>query len=328
MITLIKLKKLAKQYNGQITELMDKNLRELRSLALNVKNLNDSLEFFAPLYVSNVCKENCSYCGFRISNDIKRITLSQNQVNQEVKYLKKQGYTQVYCLTGTFWEGSVDDIGSMTEINARGVRSLVANDVFPVLESFPFSQRNLSDLLSIANGEARYVLFQETYNNVVYDQFHQNLNVKHNPDIRLQQVDLAIKAGWPEVGIGVLLGLNPNIEEELSHLIAHYYWLTRQGVRQVTISVPRINRAKNTKITSKIHDNVFIKTVYVIRILCPKAKIVLTARESIKIRNSLKPITHIWGVKGSTVPGGYTLNNKMRNGQFLLKDGRSIKDLC
>jgi 2-iminoacetate synthase len=327
MITLETLEKQAMQFEKQIADLLNKNVNELRMSALAVKPEINGLEFFAPLYVSNICQENCDYCGFRSSNKIKRITLSQSEVDQEVEFLKKHGYDQVYVLTGSFVEGSLNEKGTMTEVNARGIKSLVKNNLFPVLESSPFSKNNLVELLALANRKARYVLFQETYDKDTYAEHHKGSGVKDSPDFRLRQIEKAVEAGWPEIGIGVLFGLSSDIEKELSCLVAHYEWLLQKGVEVVTISVPRINKAKNTEVAGVIDDTLFEKIVYAVRILCPKAKIVLTARETAQMRDLLKPVTHIWGVKGSTVPGGYTLGNKMEDGQFLLKDERFLEEI-
>ncbi len=326
MLTLEVLFKNASLYTEEIKNLFSMDLEELRNRAL-AKSGRGKLSFFAPIYVSSACKSKCGYCAFRRGNRIKRKTLTSKEITQEVAFIKKQGYSAIYCLSGSFREGNLNDKGSMTEINARGMKAIYEAGLFPVLESSPFSCANLNSLLNIINGEGRFVLFQECYNRNTYLEIHGSDIYKGNPDARIQQIDLAIDSGWPEVGIGILIGLHHDIVSEIACLIAHFDYLKDRGARQVTISVPRINEAKGIQIRNRSSDEMFLKSNYIIRILRPDAPIVLTGRESKQIRDLLRPVTDIWGARGSTVPGGYTFENREDEGQFLLHDKRSISEL-
>jgi 2-iminoacetate synthase len=47
---------------------------------------------FAPLYVGNLCINDCSYCGFRRSNpDAQRRTLSRGELIEQVQKLEDRG---------------------------------------------------------------------------------------------------------------------------------------------------------------------------------------------------------------------------------------------
>lgn len=326
MLTLEVLFKKASLYIKEVQNLFSMDLAELREKALEVARKCE-LSFFAPIYVSSICQSTCGYCAFRKGSKIKRRTLTLEEVRQEVAFLKSQGYSTVYCLSGSFPEGSLTKRGSMTEVNARGIRVIREAGLFTVLESSPFSLENFTALLSMAEGEARFVLFQECYDRNTYLDIHGGDIYKGDPDARLQQLDLALASGWPEVGIGVLIGLHYDVASEVACLIAHFDYLESLGARKVTISVPRINDADGIEIKEKSSREMFLKTNYIIKILRPNAPIVLTGRESEEVRDLLRPVTDIWGVKGSTVPGGYTLNGNPENGQFMLYDRRSITEL-
>lgn len=131
-----------------------------------------------------------------------------------------------------------------------------------------------------------------------------------------------ISASW-----FTLIGLNDDVVQEVSTLIAHYDSLLELGANKVTISVPRINDATGIEIKDRSSDEIFLRVNYIVKILRPEAQIVLTRREQENIRDLLKPVTNIWGVRGSTVPGGYTLKGKPENGQFLLNDRRAISEI-
>lgn len=327
MLTLQKLLKHADQYINEVQSLFLLPTEELMNRALVMQNKPERLTFFAPVYVSSACQSTCGYCAFRKGNKIKRRTLTEKEARQEVSYLKNEGYDVVYCLSGSFVEGDINKHGSMTEVNARGLNAIHQTGLFPILESSPFSKENFQSLIEVAGSNGRFVLFQECYDERTYKNLHGGDIYKSDPNNRLQQLDLALTAGWPEVGIGILIGLHPNVEQEIACLIAHYYWLCKKGAQKVTISVPRINNATDISVKRRAIDEAFFKVVYILRILCSQAEIVLTGRETSEVRDILRPVTHIWGVKGTTVPGGYTLEGRPENGQFLLEDRRSISEL-
>ena len=47
-----------------------------RSRAMTLQRFGKVVRLFAPLYLSNECINNCSYCGFSRDNQILRVTLS------------------------------------------------------------------------------------------------------------------------------------------------------------------------------------------------------------------------------------------------------------
>ena len=56
--------------------------------------------FFAPLYISNKCVNNCKYCGFRKENGkIQRKTPTMEEIEEEVKIMISEGQKKNYtCL--------------------------------------------------------------------------------------------------------------------------------------------------------------------------------------------------------------------------------------
>ena len=59
------------------------------------------LVLFAPLYVSNLCGNNCLYCAFRSgSQAIKRRALNQEEIAHETKILVDQGHKRVLLVAG------------------------------------------------------------------------------------------------------------------------------------------------------------------------------------------------------------------------------------
>ncbi len=56
---------------GELLETMGR-----RAHALTQQRFGKTIRLFAPLYLSNECVNNCSYCGFSRDNPILRVTLS------------------------------------------------------------------------------------------------------------------------------------------------------------------------------------------------------------------------------------------------------------
>src|ERR1700737_3000229 len=70
------------------------------SRALTIQNFGRTMRLFAPLYLSNECINNCSYCGFSRDNPILRVTLSVDEVVAEARHLLQSGFRQILLVAG------------------------------------------------------------------------------------------------------------------------------------------------------------------------------------------------------------------------------------
>ena len=78
-------------------------LGELFNTADTVKETiyGKRLVLFAPLYISNLCANECLYCAFRATNKaIDRHALSQEHIAREVEVLINQGHKRVLLVAG------------------------------------------------------------------------------------------------------------------------------------------------------------------------------------------------------------------------------------
>ena len=100
------------------------------------------------------------------------------------------------------------------------------------------------------------------------------------------------------------------------------------GIERVAISVPRLMDGTGVEARPRCSDDEFLKTCFIIRLLVPRAVLVLTGRESEAMRDRLWEFTGSFGVAGSTKPGGYVLDPGPSDGspgqQFALHDVRSL----
>lgn len=78
-------------------------VNKIFSLAKDIKErvYGNRVVLFAPLYIGNKCTNSCTYCGFKVTNDIMRKSLSLDEVQHEVEALVDEGHKRVIMVYGT-----------------------------------------------------------------------------------------------------------------------------------------------------------------------------------------------------------------------------------
>jgi len=307
-------------------------LAELFAAASDVKDTiyGRRLVVFAPLYVSNLCGNECTYCAFRARNrSLARRALSQEEIAREVRILIDQGHKRVLLVAGESYprEGfsyvlkSIDTIYGVTHGNGEVRRVNVNVAPLSVAEFRALAERKIGT----------YQLFQETYHDATYASVHLG-GKKKDYEWRVTAMDRAMEAGINDVGIGVLFGLF-DWRFELLALRQHIEHLEgRFGVGPHTISVPRMEPATGSDLAlhppHPVSDVDFRKIVAVLRLAVPYTGIIMSTRESAVIRRE----TFALGVSqisaGSrTNPGGYSESEREDASQFCLGDHRPLDEV-
>ncbi len=310
-------------------------LAELFETARTVKETiyGKRLVIFAPLYISNLCNNECLYCAFRTENrEIKRRFLSQQEIREETRALVEQGHKRILLVAGESYpeEGlgyilkAIDTIYK-TKSGHGEIRRVNVNIAPLALDEFK------------ALKEAKigtYQLFQETYHRDMYKTLHLK-GKKTDYSWRVTAPDRAMEAGIDDVGIGVLFGLY-DWKYEILALLQHIRHLEETfGMGPHTISVPRLEPALGSPFATsspyRVSDEDFLKLVAILRCAVPYTGIIMTTRETPEIRRQ----TFALGVSqisaGSrTDPGGYTDAEGSRGdsgGQFQLGDHRPLDEV-
>ena len=257
------------------------------------------MRFFAPLYLSNECINNCKYCGFSRDNPILRVTLSLDEVRSEARELARQGFRNILLVAGEHPKFISNDY------LADCVR--IVREEFPSI-SLEVGPMEASDYRKITDAGAEgLVVYQETYDRNIYQQVH-TAGPKRDFDWRLDTPERAYIAGFRRLGIGALYGLADWRVEAIS-LAFHAAYLLRQCWKaQLTISLPRLRpHAGEFQPLTQILDRQLVQLVCALRLTFPDAGLVLSTREPAQLRNGLFPIgiTHI-SAGSHTEPGGYT----------------------
>lgn len=296
---------------------------------LKQKIYGNRIVVFAPLYIGNKCENDCHYCGFRASNTFaQRKTLNSDEIVENVKVLEENGHKRLILVFGEHHDYSADFIKECVEkvysIKCKNGEIRRVN-----LNAPPFSVEEFRAIKK--SGIGTYQIFQETYHRETYAEFHQKGN-KSNYENRLTSLDRAQLAGIDDVGIGVLFGLYDWRFEVLA-LVRHSNHLEAcYNVGPHTISFPRIQKASGINIHDKyfVSDDNFIKLVAILRLSVPYAGLILTARESEKIRDEVLQFGCSQIDAGTNIKlGAYATkaNTSLKTGaeQFIINDTRSLE---
>ena len=308
-------------------------LGELFTAAHDVKDAiyGARLVLFAPLYISNLCSNDCLYCAFRVKNkELERRALTQAEIRHEVELLVDQGHKRILLVAGESYprQGGfgyvLDSIGTIYDVK-RGngeIRRVNVNVAPLTVEQF----RDLK-----ATGIGTYQLFQETYHRDTYRRVHVG-GKKKDFDWRVTGMHRAMEAGIDDVGIGVLFGLFDWRFEVLA-MLQHIHELERAyGVGPHTISLPRLEPASGSSMAEEppmpVSDVDFRKIVAILRLAVPYTGMIMSTRETANIRRE----TFALGVSqisaGSrTNPGGYEEDERFDAAQFQLGDHRSLDEV-
>ncbi|HUK76937.1 MAG TPA: [FeFe] hydrogenase H-cluster radical SAM maturase HydG [Thermoleophilia bacterium] len=288
------------------------------------------LVLFAPLYVSNLCENDCVYCAFRVRNkELKRRALTQDEIRHEIEILVDQGHKRVLLVAGESYPGEgfkyvLDSVATIYDVH-RGngeVRRVNVNVA-------PLSVDEFRELK--ATGIGTYQVFQETYHRDTYRKVHLG-GRKRDYDWRVTAMDRAMQGGIDDVGIGVLFGLF-DWRFEILAILQHIHHLEETfGVGPHTISMPRIEPAVGSDLASQpphpVDDLDFRKIVAITRLAVPYTGMIMSTRETGNLRRE----TFALGVSqisaGSrTNPGGYTEDTVSNMEQFQLGDHRTLDEV-
>ena len=308
-------------------------LAEICSTAKQIKEeiYGSRLVLFAPLYISNRCSNECTYCAFRATNtSLTRRTLTQEEIAEETRILIRQGHKRILAVSGEAlpqqgFQYILDSIATIyaTKVGPGEIRRVNVNLAPQTVERF----RQLKDA-----GIGTFQLFQETYHRPTYAAVHLK-GSKRDYDWRTTSFDRAMEAGIDDVGIGVLFGLY-DWRFEILAMMQHIHHLEQKfSVGPHTISFPRMEPAVGSDIASRpphpVSDADFLKMIAIMRLAVPYTGMIMSTREGATVRRETLEVGISQISAGSrTDPGGYKDGEGNPNGsQFQLGDHRSVDEV-
>lgn len=280
---------------------------------------------FAPLYVSDYCVNNCSYCSYNCKHTFNRRRLTMDELRREVALLEQMGHKRLALEAGEddlrcpidYILECINTIYDMKLENGE-IRRVNVNIAATTVENY----RKLKDV-----GIGTYILFQETYHQPTYEKVHMS-GPKSDYLYHTTAFDRAMEGGIDDVGGGVLFGLADPYFEVMGLMLHNEHLERRFGVGFHTISVPRIRPANGVdsakQLENAVDDETFKKLVAIIRLAVPFTGMILSTREGYDMRQQLlKMGISQLSAGSSTEVGGYNKSEAEKSPQFNIEDKRS-----
>lgn len=307
-------------------------IKEIKDAARALKErvYGKRIVLFAPLYIGNLCINNCTYCGFRTENKAqKRMTLSADELKDQVKALEDSGHKRLILVYGEHLKYNADFIAD----SVRAVYSVKHKNGEIRRVNINAAPLDIEGFKKVKEaGIGTYQIFQETYHKGTYAKVHKS-GPKRDFDWRITGLDRAMEGGIDDLGIGALLGLYDWRYEVLGLLRHVNHFESVYNVGPHTISFPRLQEASGIEVDNQwqVSDEDFTKLVAILRLAVPYTGLILTAREPAYIRDEVLQygVSQIDG--GTNIElGGYTNEEEKQDldqEQFEICDDRSLNEV-
>lgn len=316
----LNLKEIGYLINCDIPGLIEKMFETARKIKWDI--YGERLVFFAPLYASSFCVNDCDYCGFHQRNKTARKKLTLDEVAEQVKILENMGHKRLLLEFGEHpTENPIDYVTDVikTVYNTTSGKGEIRRVNVNIAATSVKDYKKLKEA-----GIGTYQLFQETYHRETYEKIHKG--PKADYERQLFAHDRAFEAGLDDVGLGVLFGLYDWRFEVLA-LVSHAQYLEKKfGVGPHTLSVPRWQSAEGVSWTNApypVSENELLKIIAILRMAVPYTGMIISTREKPEIRAKAFEIgISQTSAASRTSPGGYDRKEKLC--QFSIADHRSL----
>ena len=247
------------------------------------KHFGNTVYLFTPIYIANYCENYCVYCGFNCYNDIKRMKLTKEQIEKEMKIIADSGMEEILILTGeSRGKSNVEYIGEACKL-ARKYFRMVGLEIYPV---------NTDEYRYLHECGADYVtVFQETYDSDKYEKLHLFGHKRVWP-YRFDAQERALRGGMRGVAFSALLGLSDFRKDALASALHVYYLQRKYPHAEMSLSCPRLRPIiNNDKINPMdVHEKQLCQVLCAYRIFLPYVGITVSSRESAAFRNGIVKI--------------------------------------
>ena len=287
-----------------------------KSRQLTQQRFGKTMQFYIPLYLTNECTNHCVYCGFNHENKIKRIILTDEEILNEVKAIKKLGnFEHILLVTGE----SPRHAG--VEYLENAIKLIKPYFSSISIEVQPLEQEEYERL--IAAGLNSVYIYQETYHKERYTVYHPK-GKKRDFNYRLDTYDRLGRAGIHKMGLGVLIGLE-DWRTDVTMMAMHLRYLQRRYWKtKYSISFPRMrpHTGEGFKPNVILKDRELAQLIFAFRLFDHDVEMALSTREMPDFRNNMTQLGITSLSAGSkTEPGGYySYPNALE--QFEMADNR------
>ncbi|MTH48443.1 2-iminoacetate synthase ThiH [Intestinirhabdus alba] len=286
-----------------------------RAQRLTRQRFGNTVNFYVPLYLSNLCANDCSYCGFSMSNRIKRKILDEAEIARECAAIRRLGFAHLLLVTGEH-QGKVG-----MDYFRRHLPAIRRQFSSLQMEVQPLAEAEYAGLKAL--GLDGVMVYQETWHEAQYAQHHLK-GKKQDFFWRLETPDRLGRAGIDRIGLGALIGLSDSWRVDCYMMAEHLLWL-RQHYWQsrYSISFPRLRPcAGGIAPASAMDEHQLVQAICAFRLLAPEVELSLSTRESPWFRDRVIPLAiNNVSAFSKTQPGGYAAHRPELE-QFAPHDNR------
>ncbi len=287
-----------------------------------MERFGKTVSMFIPLYITNSCTNSCVYCGFHIQNKMARTILTEEQIENEYKAIKKIApFENILLVTG--------ENPAKADVNYIARALDIAKKYFSNLkiEVMPLSTDDYEMLTH--HGMNGVICFQETYNEKNYKLYHPK-GMKSKFDWRVNGFDRMGMAGVHSIGMGVLIGLEKEFRTDITMMAYHlrylekHYWKTKYSV-----NFPRMRPAENEGFQPNVimTDKQLAQVTFAMRIFDHDVDISYSTREPANIRDNMARLgVTTMSAQSKTNPGGYYTYPQALD-QFTVNDERKAQEI-
>ncbi|MCJ8327621.1 MAG: 2-iminoacetate synthase ThiH [Campylobacterales bacterium] len=284
-----------------------------------LRHFGKVIQLYLPIYISNYCSSDCSYCGFSKKNKIVRKHLSPEDLDLEAQEIAKTGIKHILLLTGEASKKADLNYLKMAVKVLKKYFTSIAIEVYPLETS---EYKELKDL-----GVDGLTIYQEVYDKKIYPTVHTS-GEKTNYAYRLDAAQRGCEAGIRSINVGCLFGLGNIYSEAFISAIHAKFLMDKYYDSEISISMPRINNAAGEFIPKfNIDDKTFVQFMLAYRLYMPNIGMNVSTREVANFRDNLIDIAATKFSAGSkTDVGGYRDVDKS-TAQFEISDERSVDEI-
>lgn len=297
-------------------------LEEMAQLSrdLTLKRFGNTMQMYAPMYLSNECQNICTYCGFSLDNPMRRRTLTGSEVLKEVEALKSMNYDHVLLVTGE----ANKTVGM--EYFEKMIPLIRPHFSHISMEVQPLGQAEYERLIEL--GLNTVLVYQETYHQAKYKQHHPK-GKKSNFHYRLDTPDRLGKAGVYKMGLGCLIGLEDWRTDSFFTALHLDYLEQQYWQSKYSISFPRLRPFSGGFIPEVvISDRELVQLICAWRIFNEEVELSISTRESERFRDNIIKLGITSMSAGSkTNPGGYSVESQSLE-QFEISDERTPAEIA
>ena len=282
-----------------------------------------TMSIFIPLYLTNSCSNSCVYCGFHVSNPMKRTILTEEEIENEYKAIKRLApFENLLLVTGENpAKAGVPYLARALDL----ARPYFAN---LKIEVMPLKAEEYAELTH--HGLNGVICFQETYNRAHYNIYHPR-GMKSNFEWRLNGFDRMGQAGVHSIGMGVLIGLEKEWRTDITMMAYHLRYLQKKYWKtKYSVNFPRMRPSENGGFQPNVvmTDRQLAQVTFAMRIFDHDVDISYSTREPAHIRDHMAGLgVTTMSAESKTEPGGYYSYPQTLE-QFHVSDERTAHEVA